>query len=53
MAYFPFYWLLKSVTLAWLYLPQTRGADRVYRRVVAPLMAAVEQRLGNAAPHQE
>ena len=36
--YAPFFFAWKIVFLLWCYLPQTRGADLLYREVVAPQM---------------
>jgi len=54
----PFYYLFKMLALIWLYLPQTRGADLVFKRVVDPLLSKYEKRIdsgpskGQEATHQ-
>lgn len=46
MSVFPFYWVLKCLFMAWLFLPMTRGADQVFARVVIPIMSKVDKLMG-------
>ncbi len=39
MSVLPLYWLVKCAFLLYLYAPQTRGADSLYRNYVDPLFA--------------
>jgi len=41
----PFYYLFKMLMLIWLYLPQTRGADVVFKRVIDPLLTKYEKQI--------
>jgi receptor expression-enhancing protein 5/6 len=34
--YFPFYWLVKCVSLLYLYMPMTQGASMIYMRFIRP-----------------
>ncbi|PVU84807.1 hypothetical protein BB560_004181, partial [Smittium megazygosporum] len=45
----PFYFLLKTIFLAWLMLPSTRGAERLYNGYILPAYNAYSQR-GKAKP---
>jgi receptor expression-enhancing protein 5/6 len=38
----PYYYLLKTLALIWLYHPATRGAEQVYRTYLAPQLRAKE-----------
>lgn len=44
----PFYYSLKFGILIWLFLPNTRGADVVYKIILQPLMAANQDRFDAA-----
>lgn len=37
MSWFPFYWLAKVVFIGYLFMPQTRGAELLYRKWIQPL----------------
>lgn len=39
---FPLYWILKSSFLLYLYLPQFRGAEHLYRDIVDPGLSKLE-----------
>jgi receptor expression-enhancing protein 5/6 len=41
----PFYYLLKTLTLIWLYLPSFRGAEYVYRSVLAPYLLSHQAKI--------
>ncbi|EJD74600.1 hypothetical protein LOAG_18107 [Loa loa] len=53
VTYFPLYWLLKCVFLLYLYLPMTRGAQKVYYRFIQSFVqkhqSAIEKQIGRAA----
>uniref|UniRef100_A0A914XB16 Receptor expression-enhancing protein n=1 Tax=Plectus sambesii TaxID=2011161 RepID=A0A914XB16_9BILA len=42
MGVFPLYWMLKCAFLLYLYLPQFRGAEHLYRDVVDPGVSKLE-----------
>jgi len=44
----PFYYLFKMLTLIWLYLPQTRGADLVYKKAIEPVLTKCEKQIDGA-----
>jgi len=41
----PFYYLFKMLMLVWLYLPQTRGADVVFKKVIDPMLSKYEKQI--------
>ncbi|KAL7754142.1 ER membrane protein DP1/Yop1 [Sorochytrium milnesiophthora] len=43
--WFPFYFIVKTVLLVWLYLPQTRGAVITYNRVLRPFLIGQQARV--------
>ncbi|KHJ92113.1 hypothetical protein OESDEN_08010 [Oesophagostomum dentatum] len=45
MQYFPFYWLLKTIFLIYLYLPQTMGAERIFEKYVNPMVTKIDSYL--------
>ncbi|KAM3720255.1 Receptor expression-enhancing protein [Dirofilaria immitis] len=51
--YFPLYWLFKCVFLLYLYLPMTRGAQKIYYRFLQPIVqkhqSAFEKQMARAA----
>jgi len=50
----PFYYLFKMLTLIWLYLPQTRGADLVFKKVIEPVLSKYEKQIdGGLSKGQE
>uniref|UniRef100_A0A0R3RGB3 Receptor expression-enhancing protein n=1 Tax=Elaeophora elaphi TaxID=1147741 RepID=A0A0R3RGB3_9BILA len=53
VVYFPLYWLLKCVFLLYLYLPMTRGAQKVYYRFIQSFVqkhqSALEKQMGRVA----
>ena len=44
----PLYHLVKIAFLVWCYLPQTRGAEVIYYKVVDPVLARFEGRIDSA-----
>ncbi|VDK69453.1 unnamed protein product, partial [Onchocerca ochengi] len=52
ISYFPVYWLLKCIFLLYLFLPMTRGAQKVYHRFIQPMVqkhqSAFEKQMGRA-----
>jgi receptor expression-enhancing protein 5/6 len=44
----PLYYPVKLVFIFWLYLPQTRGADLVYRKLVLPVFKQNESKIDEA-----
>jgi len=46
--WFPFYYLVKLVFLLWLYLPQFRGAEFLYKTVILPRLSANEAKIDAA-----
>ncbi|KAK6105907.1 TB2/DP1 HVA22 family protein [Brugia pahangi] len=50
VVYFPIYWLLKCVFMLYLYLPMTRGAQKVYYRFIQSFIqkhqSAIEKQMG-------
>lgn len=46
--WFPFYYPLKLCLLVWLWLPSTRGAEHVYRWLVAPALQKNRRQIDDA-----
>jgi len=44
----PFYYMIKTFTLLWLYLPTFRGAETVYHTVLAPYLLAHQKSIDGA-----
>uniref|UniRef100_A0A0N4Z8W2 Receptor expression-enhancing protein n=1 Tax=Parastrongyloides trichosuri TaxID=131310 RepID=A0A0N4Z8W2_PARTI len=47
---FPIYWLLKAIFLLYLSLPQTKGALKLYSKVIEPLHEKLESLLDGKKP---
>jgi len=43
------YYLIKSAFLIWCYLPQTKGSQTVYTRVIEPILNRYEKQIDGAA----
>jgi len=39
VGYFPIYWLVKCIFLLYLYLPMTMGAQKIYHKLIQPMIA--------------
>mmetsp|Transcript_33918 Transcript_33918/g.59866 ORF Transcript_33918/g.59866 Transcript_33918/m.59866 type:complete len:265 (-) Transcript_33918:46-840(-) len=48
VVWFPFYYPLKLCLLVWLWLPNTRGAEHVYRWLVAPVLHKNRRQIDDA-----
>jgi len=48
LVWMPFYHLLRILVVIWLFLPATRGADKVYNWVVRPLLSRYSPRIDAA-----
>jgi receptor expression-enhancing protein 5/6 len=44
----PFYYMLKTFTLLWLYLPTFRGAEYVYHSFISPYLTLHQQEIDSA-----
>ncbi|KAF1615365.1 UNVERIFIED_CONTAM: Receptor expression-enhancing protein 5, partial [Eudyptes robustus] len=42
-SWFPIYWLVKTIYLIYLAAPQTRGALRMYKKVVDPAVHKIDE----------
>lgn len=51
--YFPVYWLLKALFLVYLSSPQTKGASRLYERVVDPAVTKIDALIQKYAKKNE
>lgn len=43
LSWFPIYWLVKTIFLIYLSAPQTRGAIRIYKKVVLPVFKKIDE----------
>jgi len=41
----PFYYLAKMIFLLWLYLPQTKGAEFVFKKAIDPILSKYEKQI--------
>jgi len=53
LKWIPFYYALKVLFLIWCFLPQTRGAETVYKRFLHPLFIKYERQLDAAMEEVE
>lgn len=48
LSWFPIYWLAKFIFLVWLYLPSTKGAQKIYKMFLEPFMKKYSKKIDEA-----